>query len=68
MHRLSSVSCLLAAFASPASACSLITSNKEVEPAVPETFNWNNAKAQLRLNVQHRRTGRALLWRFDLNS
>ena len=68
MHRLPSVLCLLAAFASPASARSLITSNKEFEPAVPETFNWNNAKAQLRSNVQHRGTGRSLPWRFDLNS
>lgn len=44
MRRLLSVLCLLAAFASPASACFLITSNKEFEPAAPETFDWDKAK------------------------
>jgi hypothetical protein len=44
MHRLLSLFCLLAGLASPASACFLITSNKEFEPAAPESFNWDNAK------------------------
>ena len=43
MRRLPSVLCLLAAFASPASACFLITSNQEFAPAVPATFNWDKA-------------------------
>lgn len=44
MRRLLSIWCLLAAFASPASACFLITSNREFEPAAPKTFNWDKAK------------------------
>ena len=44
MHRLLSALCLLAAFASPASACFLMTSNKKFESAVPETYNWDEAK------------------------
>ena len=44
MHRLLSALCLLAAFASPASACFLITSDEEFAPAAPENFDWNKAK------------------------
>jgi hypothetical protein len=44
MRRLLSALCLLVAFASPASACFLITSNDVFVPAAPETFDWDNAK------------------------
>jgi hypothetical protein len=44
MHRLLSVVFLLAGFVSPASACFLITSNKQFAPSVPETFQWDKAK------------------------
>ena len=43
MHRLLNVLCLLAGFASPASACLLITSNMTFAPSVPETFEWDKA-------------------------
>ncbi len=43
MHHLLSALCLLVCFTSPASACFLITSNREFAPSVPKTFQWDKA-------------------------
>ncbi len=58
MRRLLSVLCLVAGFASPASACFLITSNKAFAPSVPETFQWDKARFNRALSAPKLQTER----------